>query len=326
MLSDRARELCEILQCPRTQQPLAWVSPHALGAGSGGPAYEVRDDIIRFLSDGATPGDIARDYYESEDCPEEAHRFDKTRRAYVDTREAPLRFTHRCMARLRKYFAGGGRYLLDAGSGPVEHDEVLGYGANYETRVCVDVSPRALRAASSRLGSRGVYLEGDLTCLPIKDDSMDAVTCNHVIYQVPPELQRQAILELHRVLKPGGVGVIVYWWPDAPLMRWMERIARRLGPARQTEGADAQAQPVRTPPHAPFPRAWFERQDWPFRYKFDAFRVVTNQFMKQHVDDGPGGRIFLDALFALQCVAPEFCGKYGAIPAIVMHKAPGGPG
>jgi SAM-dependent methyltransferase len=225
------------------------------------------------------------------------------------------------MTRLQKYFAAGGRYLLDAGSGPIQHDEVLGYGANFETRVCVDLSPKALLAARSRLGDRGVYLEGDLTSLPINSNSMDAVTCNHVIYQITPEHQRQAFLELHRVLKPGGLAVAVYLWSDAPLMRWLERIVRRLPSTRRLDASQAQpARPISALPHHPHSPAWFDKQDWPFRYKFDTFRVVTNGFMQQYVGDDRGGRLLLDALFALQTLAPTFCGRYGVVPAIVIYK------
>lgn len=34
--------------------------------------------------------------------------------------------------------------------------------------------------------------------------------CYHVIYQLPPELQAKAFSEIWRVLKPGGVAVVVY--------------------------------------------------------------------------------------------------------------------
>ena len=124
--------------------------------------------------------------------------------------EVPLSFSRKCIRRLNTHFQRGGRFLLDAGSGPIAHEEYLEFGTNFERRVCVDLSAEALRVARSKLGARGVYLQADLTNLPIQTGSIDAVTCNHVIYQIPENQQAAVFKELWRVLKPGGVAVIVY--------------------------------------------------------------------------------------------------------------------
>jgi SAM-dependent methyltransferase len=47
---------------------------------------------------------------------------------------------------------------------------------------------------------------GDVACLPMESDQFDAVICTHVLEHV--EKDRQAISELHRVLKPGGWAII----------------------------------------------------------------------------------------------------------------------
>jgi len=47
---------------------------------------------------------------------------------------------------------------------------------------------------------------GDVACLPMESGKFDAVICTHVLEHV--EQDRQAISELHRVLKPGGWAII----------------------------------------------------------------------------------------------------------------------
>jgi hypothetical protein len=82
--------------------------------------------------------------------------------------------------------------------------------------------------------------------------------------------------------------------------------------------------PSSTPPpdlyHHPHSLSWFKTQNWPFRYRIDTFRIVTNGFLRTYVSDDWRGRAFLKAVFALQVLAPDYCGKHGAMPAIVINK------
>ena len=110
----------------------------------------------------------------------------------------------RCIRRANTHFRSGGRFLLDAGSGPIAHDEYLEFGSRFDCRICADLSAEALKVARCKLGDRGVYLQADLTNLPIQTGSIDAITCNHVIYQIPEDLQASVFDELWRVMKPGA--------------------------------------------------------------------------------------------------------------------------
>lgn len=47
----------------------------------------------------------------------------------------------------------------------------------------------------------------DVTVLPFGNDQFDVVLCSHVLEHVPDD--RKAMRELHRVLKPGGTGIIL---------------------------------------------------------------------------------------------------------------------
>ncbi len=260
-----------------------------------------------------------RDFYDSGGWAEDGDLFQDTK-FFVDTRPAPLAHTQKCMRRLNKYFRKGGRYLLDAGGGAIAHEALLEYDRAFDKRVCVDLSELGLRSAKRKLGDRGVCLQGDLTDLPLADNSMDAVTCNHVIYQIPIELQAQAFKEVWRVLKPGGIGVVVYRWPYSPLEARLAKVTRFLTGHRGAQAPGGNGGPAPSIRHEPQSLDWFRSQDWPFRYELDAFRVVTNEFMRAHVGDTWRGGLFLDALAGFQNLFPKFCGRYGAIPTILIYK------
>jgi SAM-dependent methyltransferase len=313
----------EILRCPVTHQALRQTDDGAL-ATEAGTRYPVRDGVARLLpggGDNENIGESVQTFYDEEGWQTDDDGLYGDTRAFVDTRGAMLEFTRKCITRLNRHFRKGGKYLLDAGSGPIAHNELLAYGDAFEKRVCVDLSAEALRHARKKLGDRGVYLQGDLAKLPLKDNSIDAVTCNHVLYQLPEALQIDAVREMWRVLKPGGVAVVIYiWWPYAPLAYRLEQVAKRLGWKNRAPLAQAPSSEETGVRHEPHERSWFEAQDWPFRYSYDTFRVVDNPFMRRYISDDWTGRLFVNAMFALQSAAPSYCGKHGAFPAILIHK------
>ena len=63
--------------------------------------------------------------------------------------------------------------------------------------------------------NRLVDVLASITALPLADDSVDFLVCYHVLEHVPDD--RQAMAELARVLRPGGVALLqVPWRPDVP--------------------------------------------------------------------------------------------------------------
>lgn len=315
------RDLEHILACPETGERL-WLSPagDTVATTAGTHVYRVRNGVVELLPGKAFTNEHVREFYDETGWSQtEDGSFGDTL-AFVDTRDAPLAFTRRCMRHIGRHFRRGGDLLLDAGSGPIPHDELLAYGDRYARRICVDLSVAALQVARRKVGDRGVFLQGDLTELPIQTGTVDAATCNHVIYQITdPDLQRRAFLELWRVLKPGGFAVVVYWWETAPLAWRIERFLQLFG-AKPTALTTVDEGPSDGPVHAPQSLRWFEAQPWPFRYRLEPYRVVTNHFMRRYVKDDFRGRALLSALGVLQRIAPTYCGKYGAIPAIIIHK------
>lgn len=318
----------QILRCPSTGGALAFHQDKLALRAKAGPAYAFTDDIARFLEP-VTDADLnkaTRTFYDDVGWSKHASGLYTDTAKFVDTRSASLAFTRGCMSRLKKYFRKGGEFLLDAGCGPIAHDELLEYGEGFQQRVCVDLSVAALTEARRKVGDRGVYLQGDLSNLPIESGSIDAAMCYHVIYQLPPELQAKAFTEIWRVLKPGGVAVVVYWWPNSKLAWRIERLAqivlgfeRSDGPAQEQTTVAATSK--ETPDHNPLSVEWFEGQDWPFHYDFDIYRVVDNVFLRNLIPDDWKGAAFLKVLALFQNLAPSYCGRHGEMPAIIIRKA-----
>lgn len=328
--------LSNILRCPRSHELLSYDDERHQFVTASGPAYAFDDAVGRFLEpvSDADENRKTRKFYDETGWAIGEDGLYADTRAFLDTRPAQMRFTRACMTRLSKYFRHGGTYLVDAGSGPIAHKELIEYGRKFEKRVCIDLSISALEEAKRKLGDRGVYLQGDLTNLPLQDNVADAVMCFHVIYQLPVNLQAKAFMELWRILKPGGVAIVPYWWADAKLpdrLAGFFQLKRKLfgalrrnadpnNPPTQSQ-THQQEETVQAPDHNPLSYAWFKIQPWPFRYKVDIYRVVENSFMKRYVPGDWRGSLFLGALMLLQRVAPTYCGRNGVMPAIVIYKS-----
>jgi hypothetical protein len=110
------------------------------------------------------------------------------------------------------------------------------------------------------------------------------VTCNHVIYHIPADRQSAAFEELWSVLRPGGVGVVVYAWQGSPIASGLREELRSCSSVarRQTKQSC----------HS-YSLDWFRSQKWPFHYQIDTFRIVDNEFMKKYISDSWLGRAIL---------------------------------
>ena len=314
----------QIFQCPLTGHPLRREGDVYRTVG-GARAYRVVDDIAMLMPDipePSTPSNII-EFYDSFGWSQDANGGFKETNALASGKRVQNEHTSECITRLSKYFQKGGEYIIDVGSGPIAHPELLSFGQNFEKRICIDLSMTGLRQAKQKLGDKGIYVLGDATKLPIADGSIDAITCNHLIYQLPVALQRQAILELWRVLKSGGVAVIVYRWQHSGICYRLEQLAAKFGigqnTATQLAGPGQCAQPPRDPDE-PQSRQWFEDQAWPFEYSYDCYRVVDNEFMRRYVRDDWSGRVFLKTLLSVQRILPTQCGRFGRFPAIIFRK------
>lgn len=75
----------------------------------------------------------------------------------------------------------------------------------------LDLSPAYLAEASRHLaGLRpGRLIEANAEAIPLPDASQDVVTCVFLFHELPPEVRRTVSREIARVLKPGGLLVLV---------------------------------------------------------------------------------------------------------------------
>jgi len=233
---------------------------------------------------------------------------------FVDRRGYADRYLARCRARVLAHLPQGGEYLLDVASGPVHFPEYRAYSERFEHRVCVDLSETALHDARRNVGDTGVYVLGDVTRLPLETGTVDAAVSLHTLYHVPSDEQAAAFREIHRVLKPGGVAVIVYYWQTphfadlnlaGKLLALPGRVIRRLTRSR---ASDAQGELYY---HA-HTRQWFEAQDWPFRADVLSWSSVDTGTLHRL---GPATRV----LFWLEARFPRLFGRRG-YPMIVIRK------
>lgn len=85
----------------------------------------------------------------------------------------------------------------------------------------VDIDPAILELARDKPGSERIGWQiGSATSLPFGEASIDVVTCTLVLHHLPLETKQDALREMRRVLRPGGLLVIGDWGkPHDPVMR-----------------------------------------------------------------------------------------------------------
>jgi SAM-dependent methyltransferase len=258
---------------------------------------------------------------------------------YEDLRPVSREYIHRCHLRVARYLPATGRFLLDAGSGPIQYPEYLEYSRGFQRRVCLDISQRALIEARARIGERGLYVVGDIANLPFREGSFEGLVSLHTVHHLPPGEHRRAFDEFLRVLRPAGRAVVVYSWGDrSPLTRltgapirmafWLLRVYRRLrgkdkeavGPA-VAAGAD-QPSPEATGTYThkhDFRWARSHLGDLP-GFEIRVWRSVSTSFLRAFIHRQLLGRLWLRLLFWLEEMAPHFFGRVGQYPSILFCR------
>jgi ubiquinone/menaquinone biosynthesis C-methylase UbiE len=247
---------------------------------------------------------------------------------FEDLRPVSRDYLHRCHLRINRYLAAGGEFLLDIASGPIQYPEYLTYSERFTRRICCDVSLTALRAAKRRLGSKGIYLQCDITCIPLKDETVDGLVSLHTIYHVPAERQTMAFREIERVLKPGASGVVVYTWGDhcramrllmmSPI-RALRALAQRFMPHNAVQAATPIAASLYFRPHG---YDWFAANvAADGRWRLYVWRSVSVPFLHRFVRAKLFGAAFLKLVFRLEEWFPYHFGRYGQYPLMVFRRS-----
>ena len=103
--------------------------------------------------------------------------------------------------------------------------------------VGLDYSPGMLKKACQRLRQhqwgRINLLLGDASRLPFADNVFDRAICTYSLKVIPP--YRQALDEVVRVLKPGGVFIVLDGKPSSGTTRFLNSLAIRLARGAMSE-------------------------------------------------------------------------------------------
>jgi hypothetical protein len=342
--------------CPLTQRALSfrevdgespsatWQSVserHGLGAivgtlitAEGDIAYPVWKDIIGLLPEfavsrnadvnsttlDATKRSVARFYddFGWRGADDETEFFNDAL-AFEDLRPLTAFYRHRCHRRVNRVL-GSGKWLLDVASGAVQIPEYVSFSEHFDKRICVDISITGLLQAKRRLGEHAICVAGDITALPIRSDSVDGFVSVHTIYHVPADQQATAVAHLHRALRPGAQGAIVYSWGSrAPIYRLIDRLQRWF--PRPLPPASAAAPPMDLY-FSPQDMDWYRREvaaKYPTRSR--VWRSLEKASLEYFARGRLSAAIFLWPLYALEQLLPGVFGRLGICPMFVIRKA-----
>lgn len=113
-----------------------------------------------------------------------------------------------------------GGTLLDVGSGTGTFALEFARRRPDARVVGIDGDPEILALARSKPGSKAVEWHQALAGeLPVEDDSVDVVTISMVLHHLLPDQKREALEEIRRALRPGGLLLVTDWGrPQDPLV------------------------------------------------------------------------------------------------------------
>lgn len=250
---------------------------------------------------------------------------------YEDLRSVSRRYINKCHLRVNRHLKLKGKYLLDAGSGPIQYPEYLTYSEGYKYRVCLDISIVALIEARDRIGSgHGYFVVADVANLPFKNEIFDGIVSLHTLHHLPVSDYLQSFEDLKRVLKPKCTAVVVNGWRESSLMNWfekpvrfMEKLFRRITPSSnqiQESMSDDQRKPKGTYVHKINAQGLRNLLGPNFNITIGVWRSVNVRFLRAIIHPFLFGRFLLWILFGLEELYPAFFGEKGQYPLITLKK------
>ncbi len=151
---------------------------------------------------------------------------------YTRTTGRDLADYRREAQRVADHTPPGGR-ILDLAPGPGFVAIELAKLRRYEV-VGLDISETFVQIASERARAAGVAVDfqrGDAAEMPFADNSFDFVTCRAAFKNFSDPVG--SLREIHRVLKPGGTGLIVDLHKDVPRAALDREVTRLVHNTRQ---------------------------------------------------------------------------------------------
>jgi ubiquinone/menaquinone biosynthesis C-methylase UbiE/uncharacterized protein YbaR (Trm112 family) len=267
---------------------------------------------------------LVRDFYEDYGW----HKADDSKYRdtadFEDHRPVAANYWSRCHLRVNRYLRSG-KYILDVASGTIPNDEYFTYSQNYELRICMDFSLLALKEAAVRLQGKGIFIMGDMANLPVKSNCLHAVVSLHTVYHVPQKEQTLAVKESQRVLKAGGVSVIVYSWRNSPLMRFImgkwRSFIRRLNRARGKPGKRKNKEGIPELHVCHQNYDWYERELGPdLKARLSVYSSISRSFSYTFIRKKFFGKQLASLIYWLENRMPETLGRYGQYPLFILEK------
>jgi SAM-dependent methyltransferase len=254
--------------------------------------------------------------------------------SYEDLRPVSHDYIHNCHLRVLQHLNPSGRFMLDAGSGPIQYPEYLEYSRGYQYRVCADISIVALQEARKRLGSHGLYVVCDVANLPFKSNAFNGVVSLHTLHHLPPDDHVRAYRELHRTLAANGKGAIVNGWDNPPLTRflnlwiglfdWLYAVIRPK-PTATSPALSIDPSPDQTNARGTYVRkenaAWLQKDVGSLMpITIWCWRSVSVRFLRTFIHERYAGKFLLKLIYGLEDLFPHFLGRYGQYPLIELDK------
>lgn len=259
---------------------------------------------------------------------------------YEDLRPVSNEYIEKCHLRVNRHLVKNGKYLLDAGSGPIQYPVYLTYMEGYQYRLCMDISIVALQEARKRIGEKGLFVVGDVAHLPFIDNSFEGIVSLHTLHHLPLDEQKTAYRDIHRVLSTGRNAVVVNGWTKSKLMAqwsWLLRLMDRIGnlvlkmrgkKQDQKDGAIAKTkkeesgiQKKQTGTFVEKLNAeWLRQELKEMNLDIYVWRSVSVKFLRAVFHQALGGKFWLRVLFFFEEKFPKYFGENGQYPLIVIRK------
>lgn len=258
---------------------------------------------------------------------------------YEDLRPVAKEYIEKCHLRINRHLVRPGKYLLDAGSGPIQYPAYLTYMDGYKFRVCLDISIVALQEARKKINDSGLFVVGDVANLPFKSECFEGVVSLHTLHHLPLTDQKRAYQSIFCVLKSNHNAVLVNGWTESKLMKkwaWLRKTFERIGKWRQKSQENQYSDMATTQIDKKdkeiegkrdtgtyiekLTAEWLRTELFDLNLSIFVWRSVSVRFMRAVFHSALGGKIWLRFLYGLEEKFPEYFGVNGQYPLIVIRK------
>lgn len=262
---------------------------------------------------------------------------------YEDLRPVSRKYIHNCHLRVNRHLAKEGMFLLDAGSGPIQWPEYMTYSEGYKYRVCADLSFTGLKEAQQRKPGHVLCVVADIANLPFKDEAFDGSISMHTIHHVPASEKKQSYLEMYRTLKTGKQSVVVNGWSNSPFMNrfsFLERVINAfkwrfrvlLGkkmPVQKPKEIILEKTHEEEPPSEPATGTYIRKLTpdvlekelaEEVEYRIYPWRSVSTRWLRTFIHPWAFGRLILRWIYHQEEKKPDYYGKNGQYPMVVLKK------